>query len=260
MPGQQRPVQGFQPPTISNPASGSTPKPPTSLSIGGAAKPAAIGGAKPAAKPAASLSIGGAKAAKKEESEAKPSASLSIGGEKKAEKEVKEVEEAKEVKEEPKPVEAAKESEPESAPTSAPPGASGTATPTNFSKSSAKNNADTVARDQAAAGEEAMRDLYGDDITDENTKPHLNILFAGHVDAGKSTTGGQILNLTGAVDKRTMEKYEQEAKAAGKDTWYLSFALDSGKEERAQGKTVEVGRAAFETDAKRYTILDCPGQ
>lgn len=56
-----------------------------------------------------------------------------------------------------------------------------------------------------------------------------------------------------------MEKYEQEAKALGKDSWYLSFALDSGKEERAQGKTVEVGRAAFETEKRRYTILDAPG-
>ena len=39
----------------------------------------------------------------------------------------------------------------------------------------------------------------------------------------------------------------------------LSWALDSGKEERAKGKTVEVGRAYFETDSKRYTILDAPG-
>ena len=104
-----------------------------------------------------------------------------------------------------------------------------------------------------------MRDLYGDDAADTNHKGHLNIIFTGHVDAGKSTMGGQMLYLTGAVDKRTMEKYEQEAKAAGRETWYLSWALDSGKEERAKGKTVEVGRAYFETDKRRYTILDAPG-
>jgi peptide chain release factor subunit 3 len=37
----------------------------------------------------------------------------------------------------------------------------------------------------------------------------MNIVFIGHVDAGKSTTGGQILYLTGGVDKRTIEKYEK---------------------------------------------------
>ncbi|ORZ21546.1 P-loop containing nucleoside triphosphate hydrolase protein [Absidia repens] len=81
----------------------------------------------------------------------------------------------------------------------------------------------------------------------------------GHVDAGKSTMGGNILFLTGMVDKRTMEKYEKEAKDAGRESWYLSWALDTGVEERAKGKTVECGRAFFETDKRRYTILDAPG-
>ncbi|KAL0096125.1 P-loop containing nucleoside triphosphate hydrolase protein [Phycomyces blakesleeanus] len=81
----------------------------------------------------------------------------------------------------------------------------------------------------------------------------------GHVDAGKSTMGGNILFLTGMVDKRTMEKYEKEAKEAGRESWYLSWALDTNVEERAKGKTVECGRAYFETDKRRYTILDAPG-
>lgn len=88
---------------------------------------------------------------------------------------------------------------------------------------------------------------------------HLNIVFVGHVDAGKSTMGGNILFLTGAVDKRTMEKYEREAKEAGRESWYLSWALDSTPQERDKGKTVEVGRGYFETDSRRYTILDAPG-
>lgn len=71
--------------------------------------------------------------------------------------------------------------------------------------------------------------------------------------------GGNILYLTGMVDKRTMEKYEKEAKEAGRESWYLSWALDSTPQERSKGKTVEVGRAYFETDARRYTILDAPG-
>ncbi|KAI9248619.1 P-loop containing nucleoside triphosphate hydrolase protein, partial [Sporodiniella umbellata] len=90
-------------------------------------------------------------------------------------------------------------------------------------------------------------------------KEHLNVVFMGHVDAGKSTMGGNILYLTGMVDKRTMEKYEKEAKEAGRESWYLSWALDTNTEERAKGKTVETGRAFFETDKRRYTILDAPG-
>jgi peptide chain release factor subunit 3 len=56
-----------------------------------------------------------------------------------------------------------------------------------------------------------------------------------------------------------MEKYEREAKEAGRESWYLSWALDSTPQERAKGKTVEVGRAYFETPQRRYTILDAPG-
>lgn len=71
--------------------------------------------------------------------------------------------------------------------------------------------------------------------------------------------GGNLLYLSGMVDKRTMEKYEREAKEAGRESWYLSWALDSTPQERAKGKTVEVGRAYFETGNRRYTILDAPG-
>ena len=90
-------------------------------------------------------------------------------------------------------------------------------------------------------------------------KSHLNIVFIGHVDAGKSTIGGHIMFLTGMVDKRTMEKYEREAKEKNRESWYLSWALDTNAEERDKGKTVEVGRAFFETDEKHFTILDAPG-
>lgn len=113
-------------------------------------------------------------------------------------------------------------------------------------------DAESVAKEQEEELDEALvQDMYG--------KEHVNIVFIGHVDAGKSTLGGNILFLTGMVDERTMEKYEKEAKDAGRESWYLSWALDTNKEERAKGKTVEVGRARFETEKRRYTILDAPG-
>ena len=113
-------------------------------------------------------------------------------------------------------------------------------------------DADAVLKDQKADVDEEMLDeVYG--------KEHVNLIFIGHVDAGKSTLGGSILYATGIVDERTMEKYKKEAKDAGRETWYLSWALDLTREERAKGKTVEVGRGFFETDKRRYTILDAPG-
>ena len=90
-------------------------------------------------------------------------------------------------------------------------------------------------------------------------KETINVIFCGHVDAGKSTIGGQIMFLTGMVDKRTLEKYEREAKEKNRESWYLSWALDTNAEEREKGKTVEVGRAFFETEKKHFVILDAPG-
>uniref|UniRef100_A0A8C4F2W6 G1 to S phase transition 1 n=1 Tax=Dicentrarchus labrax TaxID=13489 RepID=A0A8C4F2W6_DICLA len=84
---------------------------------------------------------------------------------------------------------------------------------------------------------------------DAPKKEHVNVVFIGHV--------GEYL--TGMVDKRTLEKYEREAKEKNRETWYLSWALDTNQEERDKGKTVEVGRAYFETEKKHFTILDAPG-
>jgi len=134
--------------------------------------------------------------------------------------------------------------------TSAP--SSGRSSPSVADQKAAAREADLVAKEQAAdVDEELLQEMYG--------KEHVNVIFLGHVDAGKSTLGGSILYATGMVDERTMEKYKREAKEAGRETWYLSWALDLTKEERAKGKTVEVGRGFFETERRRYSILDAPG-
>ncbi|KAG0309546.1 translation termination factor GTPase eRF3 [Dissophora globulifera] len=104
---------------------------------------------------------------------------------------------------------------------------------------------------EEAVDQETLTEFFG--------KEHVNVIFIGHVDAGKSTMGGRILEASGMIDKRTLEKYEKDAKEAGRESWYLSWALDTNAEERAKGKTVECGRAYFETDVRRYTILDAPG-
>ncbi|EGW32816.1 uncharacterized protein SPAPADRAFT_60161 [Spathaspora passalidarum NRRL Y-27907] len=114
-------------------------------------------------------------------------------------------------------------------------------------------SSESLAKEQEdEVDEEVVNDMFGG-------KDHVSIIFMGHVDAGKSTMGGNILYLTGSVDKRTVEKYEREAKDAGRQGWYLSWVMDTNKEERNDGKTIEVGKAYFETDKRRYTILDAPG-
>lgn len=90
-------------------------------------------------------------------------------------------------------------------------------------------------------------------------KEHLNIVFIGHVDAGKSTLCGQLLFSMGQVDLRTIEKYEKEAKEKNRDSWFLAYIMDTNEEEREKGKTVEIGKANFETKHKKITILDAPG-
>lgn len=85
------------------------------------------------------------------------------------------------------------------------------------------------------------------------------MVFIGHVDAGKSTICGNLMFMMGVVDQRTIEKYKQEAKDKGRDSWWLAYVMDVSDEEKAKGKTVEVGRAQFDTKSKKYTIFDAPG-
>jgi len=90
-------------------------------------------------------------------------------------------------------------------------------------------------------------------------RAHLNVVFIGHVDAGKSTTCGNVLYLSGCVDERSIEKYQKEARDKNRESWFLAYIMDTNEEEKAKGKTVEVGRAHFETVNRRWTILDAPG-
>ena len=90
-------------------------------------------------------------------------------------------------------------------------------------------------------------------------RPHMNVVFCGHVDAGKSTISGNMMVLSGCVDDRTMEKYEREAKQKNREGWHLAYIMDLDEQEREKGKTHETGAGYIETENKRFTILDAPG-
>ena len=102
--------------------------------------------------------------------------------------------------------------------------------------------------------------LNPDGITEvDTTREPISMVFIGHVDAGKSTISGNLMYLMGVVDQRTIDKYKAEAKDKGRDSWWLAYVMDVSDDEKAKGKTVEVGRATFDTPSKKYTIFDAPG-
>ncbi len=90
-------------------------------------------------------------------------------------------------------------------------------------------------------------------------KPHMNIVFIGHVDHGKSTTVGRLLLDTGHIDEHLIEKYRKEAEAIGKATFEFAWVMDGLKEERERGLTIDVAHKRFDTDKFYFTIIDAPG-
>jgi len=78
----------------------------------------------------------------------------------------------------------------------------------------------------------------------ERTKPHVNVGTIGHVDHGKTT-------LTAALTKVGSEKQGGEFKAYDQ--------IDNAPEERARGITIATAHVEYETDARHYAHVDCPG-
>jgi elongation factor 1-alpha len=90
-------------------------------------------------------------------------------------------------------------------------------------------------------------------------KEHLNLVFIGHVDSGKSTTVGRILYETGAISEQVLNKLKDEAAKVGKQTFEFAFVMDSLKEERERGVTIDISHREFETGKYHCTIIDAPG-
>jgi len=90
-------------------------------------------------------------------------------------------------------------------------------------------------------------------------KTHINIVVIGHVDSGKSTTTGHLIYKCGGIDKRTIEKFEKEAKEMGKGSFKYAWVLDKLKAERERGITIDIALWKFETTKYYCTIIDAPG-
>jgi elongation factor Tu len=78
----------------------------------------------------------------------------------------------------------------------------------------------------------------------ERTKPHVNIGTIGHIDHGKTT-------LTAAITKRQADKGLAD---------YTPFdQIDKAPEERERGITIAIAHVEYQTDARHYAHVDCPG-
>lgn len=90
-------------------------------------------------------------------------------------------------------------------------------------------------------------------------KTQLNLVVIGHVDSGKSTSTGHLILKSGGIDKRTIEKFEKEAEASGKQSFKYAWVLDNIKAERERGITININLQQFETQKFKCTIIDAPG-
>ena len=94
---------------------------------------------------------------------------------------------------------------------------------------------------------------------EDKSKPHLNIVFVGHVDHGKSTTVGRLLLDTGHIEAHVIEKNEKLAAELGKPGFGLAYVMDGLKEERERGITIDVAHKELFTPNYYFTIIDAPG-
>jgi elongation factor Tu len=78
----------------------------------------------------------------------------------------------------------------------------------------------------------------------ERTKPHVNVGTIGHVDHGKTTLTAAITMVLAQTGKAEVRGYEQ---------------IDNAPEEKERGITIATAHVEYETDARHYAHVDCPG-
>lgn len=90
-------------------------------------------------------------------------------------------------------------------------------------------------------------------------KKHMNLVFIGHVDHGKSTTVGRLMFDSGNVSEQQLRKLKDKAAELGKSGFEFAYVMDNLKEEQERGVTIDLAHKKFETDKYDFTIIDAPG-
>lgn len=84
-------------------------------------------------------------------------------------------------------------------------------------------------------------------------KQHYSVILIGHVDSGKTTIAGQILSKWGKIDQRILMKLKNEHP----NDWMTYITSEQDEQER--GITIDIAREYFETQNRRFTLIDAPG-
>ena len=90
------------------------------------------------------------------------------------------------------------------------------------------------------------------------TEPPLPIVIVGHVDHGKSTLVGRLLNDTGSLPDGKVEALREMSRRRGMP-FEWSFVMDALQAERDQGITIDTTQVRFRTQRRPYVIIDAPG-
>jgi len=90
-------------------------------------------------------------------------------------------------------------------------------------------------------------------------KPNMNVVFVGHVDAGKSTVVGQLLFQSGIVSEQEMKKLRDETQKHGKAGFEFAYVMDQIRESRERGVTIDLAYRKIMTQKWQITIIDAPG-
>jgi len=90
-------------------------------------------------------------------------------------------------------------------------------------------------------------------------KTNFNVVFVGHVDAGKSTTVGRLMYDTGKIPEQELTKLKAEAQKHGKAGFEFAYVMDRIKEERERGVTIDLAYQKIITQKFEVTIIDAPG-
>lgn len=88
--------------------------------------------------------------------------------------------------------------------------------------------------------------------------PDFNVCFVGHVDHGKSTIVGRLLSDSGTLPDGKIEQIKNYCQSHGKK-FEFAFVIDALKEEQRQGITIDSARVFFQSEKRRYQIIDAPG-
>jgi len=86
----------------------------------------------------------------------------------------------------------------------------------------------------------------------------LPIVITGHIDHGKSTLIGRLLYDTGVLKEDRYNEITQTSSMLGRHTEF-AFVLDALEEEREKGITIDTTQIYFQTQKRKYVIIDAPG-